>query len=98
MDVHIDKCIDTIKGGSRHAEKSRKVLLMMKAVKLGQELEQGRSRNMVGAGLEQVGMSRAGVGEGAGAGQEGGRGRSMSRAGAGLDQEQGQGRAGAGHK
>ena len=21
MDVHIDKCIDTIKGGSRHAEK-----------------------------------------------------------------------------
>ena len=27
--------IDTIKGGSRRAEKSRKVLMMMKAAKLG---------------------------------------------------------------
>ena len=58
----------TIKGGSRRADKSRKVLMMMKAAKLacqtrvgkikkGAELEQeqGRSRYMAGAGSEQVG-------------------------------------------
>ena len=56
----------TIKGGSRSAEKSRKVLMMMKAVKLGwvgagsgQELEPGRSR--LGAGQEQS-SSKAGAG------------------------------------
>ena len=49
--------IFTIKGGSRRAEKSRKVLMMMKVAKLGWagagaelEQEQGRSRNRAGAG------------------------------------------------
>ena len=49
----------TIKGGSRRAEKSRKVLMMMKAATLswgGQELEPGK------AGLDQEqGRSRAGA-------------------------------------
>ena len=43
----------TIKGGSRRAEKSRKVLMMMKAAKLG--------RAGSGAGQEQT-MSRPGAG------------------------------------
>ena len=52
----------TIKGGSRRAEKSCKVLMMMKAAKLGwagagagpgrAEAGQGRSRAEVGTGLE----------------------------------------------
>ena len=54
MECHygpIDERIYTIKGGSRRAEKSRKVLLMMmKAAKLGwaepgAEQEQGRNRS-----------------------------------------------------
>ena len=45
--------ISTIKGGSRRAEKSRKVLMMMKATKLGWAGS--------GAGQEQT-MSRPGAG------------------------------------
>ena len=66
----------TIKGGSRRAEKSRKVLMMMKAAKLGWAGS--------GAGQEQT-MSRPGAGweharSRPGAMQE--QGRSKSRAGA----------------
>ena len=68
--------IITIRGGSRRAEKSHKVLLMMKAAKLG------RARS--GTGQEQT-MSRPGAGweharSRPGAMQE--QGRSKSRAGA----------------
>jgi len=67
---------NTIKGGSRRAEKSRKVLMMMKAAKLGWAGS--------GAGQEQT-MSRPGAGweharSRPGAMQE--QGRSKSRAGA----------------
>ena len=67
---------NTIKGGSRRAEKSRKVLMMMKAAKLGWTGS--------GAGQEQT-MSRPGAGweharSRPGAMQE--QGRSKSRAGA----------------
>ena len=69
-------CLVTIKGGSRRAEKSRKVLMMMKAAKLGWAGS--------GAGQEQT-MSRPGAGweharSRPGAMQE--QGRSKSRAGA----------------
>ena len=57
--------VDTIKGGSRRTEKSRKVLMMMmKAAKLGWAgagQEQGRSKARAGQKLEQ-GRSRAGAG------------------------------------
>ena len=67
---------DIIKGGSRRAEKSRKVLMMMKAAKLGWAGS--------GAGQEKT-MSRPGAGweharSRPGAMQE--QGRSKSRAGA----------------
>ena len=64
----------TIKGGSRRAEKSHKVLMMMKAAKLGWA--------GAGAGKEQ-GWSRARQGRSR-AGQE--QGRSRNRAGAGQEQ------------
>ena len=58
---------NTIKGGSRRAEKSRKVLMMMmKAAKLGWAgtagHEQGRSKARAGLKHEQ-GRSRAGTGQ-----------------------------------
>ena len=71
MDVHIDKCIDTIKGGSRHAEKSCKVLLMMKVVKLGWA--------GAGAGKKQ-GWTKTGPGR-AEAGEEQGRSRNWAGVG-----------------
>ena len=46
----------TIKGGSRRAEKSRKVLMMMKAAKLewaGSEAGQEQTMSRPGAGQEQ---------------------------------------------
>ena len=53
----------TIKGGYRRAEKSRKVLMMMKAAKLDLA-EPGAGRRRVGVGQDQ-GKSRveAGAGE-----------------------------------
>ena len=72
--------IYTSKGGSRRAEKSRKVLIMMKAAKLGWAgagagKEQGWSRSRAGAGPGRAeagqGRSRAEVGTG----QEEGRSR-----------------------
>ncbi len=56
----------TIKGGSRHAEKSCKVLMMMKAAKLG--------RAGSGAGQEQAGSTL-------GAGQEQWKSREEARFG-----------------
>jgi hypothetical protein len=79
----------TSKGGSRRAEKSRKVLMMMKAANLGWAgagagQEQGWSRSRAGAGLEQEqGRSRARKGRSR-AGKE--QGRSRNRAGAGQEQ------------
>ena len=70
------KCGITIKGGSRRAEKSRKVLMMMKAAKLG----------WAGSGAgQELTMSRPGTGweharSRPGAMQE--QGKSKSRAGA----------------
>ena len=63
MDVHIDKCIDTIKGGSRHAEKSCKVLLMMKVVKLGWAgagagKKQGWTKSRVRKGRSRTGQEQ----------------------------------------
>ena len=80
-----------VKGSSRRAEKSRKVLMMMKAAKLVWAL----GRTSAGADLSRVEHSRVG----AGLEQE----QSRSRAGAGAGQEQGQegqkqGREGAGQK
>ena len=44
----------TIKGGSRRAEKSRKVLMMMKAAKLGWAgADHEQARSTLGAGQEQ---------------------------------------------
>ena len=61
----------TIKGGSRRAEKSYMVLMMMKAAKLG----------WAGAGAGQAqGRSRAGAGAGQEQGQEG---QKQGREGAG---------------
>ena len=57
--------LSTIKGGYRRAEKSRKVLMMMKAAKLDlAEPEPGAGRRRVGVGQDQ-GKSRveAGAGE-----------------------------------
>ena len=73
IDKHL--AVSTIKGGSRRAEKSRKVLMMMKAAKLGWAGS--------GAGQEQT-MSRPGAGweharSRPGAMQE--QGRSKNRAG-----------------
>ncbi len=75
--ITINCTVNTIKGGSRRAEKSRKVLMMMmKAAKLGwagagQEQDRskagakqkrGRSMSRVGARQEQ-GRSKAGAGQ-----------------------------------
>ena len=51
--IYYQKHVNTIKGGYRRAEKSHKVLMMMKAAKLGWAGP--------GAGQEQT-MSRPGVG------------------------------------
>ena len=91
--VAVVDLVVTIKGSYRRAEKSRKVLMMMKAAKLGwvepeAGQEQGRSRALLG---QEQARSRPG------AGQEQARrqarawkkqelGRSMSMAGAGVVQ------------
>ena len=54
--------IFTIKGGYRRAEKSRKVLMMMKAAKLDLA-EPGAGRSRVGVGQDQS-KSRAEAGAG----------------------------------
>ena len=59
---------NTMKGGCRRAEKSCKLLMIIKAATLGQELEQGRSRAGQRAGPERTeagqGRSRVEVGTG----------------------------------
>ena len=65
--------LSTIKGGSRRAEKSRKVLMMMKAVKLGWAgagagKKQGWTKSRARKGRSWAGQEQGRIGNWAGAG------------------------------